>query len=456
MTFSFGPLDEEELEIIQKLRDPKTSKIDKKGILVETVLSRITIRTLRDTGEMRYYDTEDGIFKEGGKEKVLTLLEDLGGFEITNALCMEVIESIRRRTFTERANFDKEMNLVHCGNGWVNPDTRVFIENSPVKLSLKKLAAKYDPAADCPNIKRFLNEVLEEEDLEIAKKLLGYILLPDNRYKKAFMPIGPKDAGKTTFLALLEAFVGRASHVSLHDLASRNHNVVTIAYSMLNTTSEVPQYALKDVSLFKNITGNDEITVRAIYQPPFDMRASSKFVLAANDPPNFADADNTFIDRWVVLEFNNVFEGDQIDVDILRKLTTPEELSGMLNMALDGLAKLKEDGYFESVSYEERERRWQERVSKIADYLNERTEKQDGTKVESQKLYANYLSFCEEKNIRDPLKSGPFGKAMKRAGYKHDQGREGRRRPYFYFGLTIKGEQEKDDSGNLDNFGSIS
>lgn len=81
----------------------------------------------------------------------------------------------------------------------------------------------------------------------------------------AFSFVGPKDSGKSVTLSDIEAFAGLKSHVSLHDMAAYNHNVAAITRSIVNTTSELPKYKLKDVSLFKSITGNDERTFREIW-----------------------------------------------------------------------------------------------------------------------------------------------------------------------------------------------
>jgi len=47
-----------------------------------------------------------------------------------------------------------------------------------------------------------------------------------------------------------------------------------------------------------------------------------------------------------MLEFPNHFEGEDCDEDILNKLTTDEELSGILNIALEKLDGLVERGDF--------------------------------------------------------------------------------------------------------------
>ncbi len=433
-------LDNDKGKVHDLVLDEKASDADKRAFMVQEVMTRLTLRTLEDTGEILYY--VDDIYKPGGKEKILAELQLIGGFEITNSMRNEVVATIKALTYTPREAFDSDPNLVHLNNGWLDLATGKFMEDAADRFSLKKCGADYDPEADCPAIKKFLGEVLEKEDLDVVKKLIGYLLLPHNKYKKAFMLIGPKDTGKSTFLALLEAFVGSASHVSLHDLARRSHNVVKAAYSMLNTTSEVPAYALKDVSLFKNWTGNDEITVREIYQPPFDARITAKFILATNDPPNFEQADRTFIDRWVVLEFNNIFEGGAQDIDIIDKLTAPSELSGLLNMALKGLKMLKRDGYFKDETYDEIESRWKMMTSKIGGYLAECTVQEDSARILGDDLYEDYCNYCAEKR-ETPMHRVHFGRELQKAGYQHKQMKEGKHRPWFYLGLTIKGGRKK-------------
>ena len=439
------------------LLDEKSSDSDKRAFLVTEILNRHHLKTLDDSDDILYYD--HGVYRTGGRQTILAELQSIGGFDITNAMRSEVVNTIRAMTYTSRSQFDADPDWLHVANGWLNTRTKEQKSDSHQTLSRYVIPHTFDPSAVNTEQRQFFSEVFEEEDLPALQKFFGYLLLPDNRYKKAFIAVGPKDTGKSIFLHLVEHFAGLASHVSLHDMAKFNPNVATITSSIVNTTSELPKYALKDVSLFKAITGNDERSFREIYGKPFSCRVRSKFVMAANELPDFEDMDQTFIERWVVFRFSNVFkQGEDMDINILTKLVTPEEMSGLLNFAIEGLKKLEDDGYFKNEDYHQLKAKWDEIGSKIRDYVSQHCVKDEKASIYSDALFEHYC------RTGGGLSKAIFGREVKRLGIIHRQVRgTGKKRPYVYGGITTRERAEKGlylgdlwNSGTLEDFGEVS
>lgn len=425
------------------LSSATTTEADRRKFLVERVMRKLTLKTLRDTDEILYY--QDGVYKSGAETRILEEIQKLAGYELTNHMRNEVLQTIRARSYVDRNEFDKECEWIHLGNGWYNLSTKEFVGHSPERLSFLKIPWDYDPSATCPEHLAFFSQVFEEEDLEPAQKMYGYLLLSDNRYKKAFGLVGPKDSGKSVTLSDIESFTGSASHVGLHDMAAYNHNVATMTKSIVNTASELPKYRLKDVSLFKAITGNDERTFREIYGKPFNSKVRAKFVMASNELPNFDDMDQTFIDRWVIFRFSNVFKrGEDMDVNVLTKLITPSEMSGLINFALEGLAKLIESGYFKEQDYQELKATWDQVNSKIGDYVKEHCELQETASIPADELFEDYAKQGGE------LSKAMFGREIKKLGIKHVRKRIVGKLRWVYEGITSKNASVPCVLGNFD------
>lgn len=426
------------------LNGKNSSEAEKRAFLTTEIMNRLTLKTLDDTNEILYY--ENGVYHKGAEARIVAEIQKIGGYEITNTIRGEVLAAIRALTYVLRNEFDNHPGWVHVDNGWINYDTKEFKENTPHMLSLRKIPHKYDSHATNSEQLEFFSEIFEEGDLDAVQKFFGYLLLPDNRYKKAFMAVGPKDTGKSKFLELVEAFAGvnaypdNVSHVSLHDMAAFNHTVADITKSIVNTTSELPKYQLKDVSLFKGITGGDERTFREIYGKPYKAKVRAKFLMATNDLPSFDDMDRTFIERWVVFRFSNVFKaGEDMDINIIEKLTTPEEMSGLLNYALEGLSKLIADGYFKNEDYETLKSKWETISSKIADYKDQHCVCGEDKSIAADVLYQDYCQKTE-----NPLSNAMFGRELKKAGVIHKRVRNGSKLTWTYFGLTTKEEAKQD------------
>ena len=177
--------------------------------------------TMNDTREIYYYDESKGIYVGGGEIIIETLAESMTDGKITTGIVNEVMNHIRRRTYTNRAEFDScKPEILNLQNGLLNVDTLQFEEHSSEHLSLVQSPIRYDSKAKCPNILKFLGEVLHPQDIFTAMQIIGYCLYKSAEYEKAVMLVGPGANGKGVFIKIIEALVGleNTSHVTLQDL----------------------------------------------------------------------------------------------------------------------------------------------------------------------------------------------------------------------------------------------
>ena len=96
--------------------------------------------------------------------------------------------------------------------------------------------------------------------------------------------------------------------------------------------------------MFKALTGEDsQVDAEYKFKDSFDMEPFARLVFSANYPPRSSDSSAAFFRRWLVIPFDHTFGPDeQISKDILdARLQVPEELSGLLNRALEGLRRLQ-------------------------------------------------------------------------------------------------------------------
>src|SRR5262249_23717981 len=73
----------------------------------------------------------------------------------------------------------------------------------------------------------------------------------------------------------------------------------------------------------------------------------ARLVYSANLPPVTEDATEAFFERWWALGFEHIFRGTERERPsdaIVAGMTTPSELSGVLNKALDFLPQVLKDG----------------------------------------------------------------------------------------------------------------
>lgn len=410
---------------------------------------------LEDTGELLIYNKTEGVYSRNAESFIK---KDLQHWipRITSHLVNEVITKLKQRHYVSRSEFDKSQLWLHLNNCWLNLETLKVEPHGDDVYSLQKLPVDYDPNATCPNFVKFLRETLEPRYIGIVVKILGYILYKKSFYHKAFMFTGEGANGKSTLIGVIEAFVGKhnRSNVSLQDLTGNRFKMAELYGKMVNLYADLPSEKIANTGTFKMLVSGDSISAERKYEQSFSFENYAKIIVSANQIPKSDDKTYAYMRRWVIIPFNRVFEGDNADEQLLEKLTTKEELSGILNLALKGLRKLKAEHGFNEVDIEELRRQYEVGSSRIHDFISERCElkpESDDYYVESATLREEFRKYCREKgtNYFDERK---FGEDLKTLGIRHKQKGSRQNRVYFDFGIRIKSSpvlKSLDKSPNL-------
>ena len=116
---------------------------------------------------------------------------------------------------------------------------------------------------------------------------------------------------------------------------------------LANVCADLDASAMQSTSEFKKIVGGDPIHAERKHREAFTFTPYARLLFSTNEPPPTHDVSQAFFDRWIVLPFRKRFRGTAAeDKNLIRKLSTPKELSGLLNRALDGLERLRRNGGF--------------------------------------------------------------------------------------------------------------
>jgi P4 family phage/plasmid primase-like protien len=167
------------------------------------------------------------------------------------------------------------------------------------------------------------------------------------------MLVGSGSNGKSVFLKIIEALVGsqNTSHISLQDLDKDRFAAAGLYCKMVNTFADLKQLKLTSSGNFKMLVSGDSIRAQNKFKDPFSFRNYAKLIFSANKIPESDDETYAYYRRWLILEFEKIFDEDR-DTRLIDKLTTPEELSSLLNLALIALKKLRNDNGFKDISVE--------------------------------------------------------------------------------------------------------
>lgn len=221
----------------------------------------------------------------------------------------------------------------------------------PNKLTFMYSDVQYDPMAKCPQFEKFINETLDDKkSQDFLQEYTGYML--DNTFKaNAFLILyGIGNNGKSVYsntakLLLNPLFVSSSSIETF----SGQFGVAPLVGKRADISTEGQEVNF-DTAMLKSITSGDPIMVNAKNEQQYTTVIKARLLFSTNLLPRANDTTKGFSRRLYILPFKNQVAREKVDLDLEKKLAA--ELPGILNWALDGLSRLRANGYVFSVSTE--------------------------------------------------------------------------------------------------------
>ena len=249
------------------------------------------------------------------------------------------IKQLRATCYMKALGINPELAVGHLNveNGIVNIADGTLVPHDYRYKFRYVSPIVYDQKAECPRWEQFLCDTFESniELIDLAQRLFGYVLIGGRPFlHKAFVLYGSGRNGKSTFLDVLRAVIGRDAYstVSMGKL-DKEFSLVNLEGKLANIVEETPNEAI-NAEVFKTLVGGGEVTVAHKGMDEYQLRCDARFVFACNDMPIFKDRSVGLDERLVFMPFNRYIPEEERDTTILDKLYA--ELPGILNWAMDG------------------------------------------------------------------------------------------------------------------------
>ncbi len=412
-------------------------------LLADAIMNDHVFKTMKDTGEIYCYDPENGIYKSDGKIKIEILCEVLKA-DIKTQTVTEVVNKIKRRTYVDRIEFDANQDVQVLKNGVLNIKTLELSPHSQSFLSTVQLPLKYDPKAKCLRIQKFLGQTFEPKDVFTVLQFIGYILIKNCKYEKALLLYGDGKNGKSVFIKIIESFVGmqNTSHVSYLELESDKFASADLYRKYVNVLADLKPHKIRSTATLKKIVSADSTRAQRKYGQPFDFINFAKLIFSTNHVPEQDDDSYAFYRRWLFMNCNNDVAPEDYDPNLISKLTTDEELSGLLNLVLIGLNYLESNDGFDDSAFIYQDN-IQKTSSTVTTFLGERCSFESLKYTGTTELHDYYIKFCQgRKEI--PLNKEAFGKEMVKNGIIRKQLRRNGIKSYYYMGIAIRQNNQQE------------
>ena len=310
--------------------------------------------------------------------------------------------------FIEFSEFETALNVNNCivvyGKDGIS--TR---EHSSDYFFTYKQKFDYDPDAECPMFEKMLDEAFEEEaTIDALQEYFGYIFMKKetlNLEKVAYL-VGAGANGKSVLLDIITCLVNEnnVSHVELKNFSKEN-NLIAMKDRLLNIGSDGTNKGV-DTDTLKKIASGERIEGRHLYNDVEIILNLPKLLFALNQMPDSSSGDHSYgyMRRLLIFAFTKIISEDKRDKHLLDKLK--EELSGILNFAIEGYEALLEQQEFSSSNaIEESVKQYALQLNHIAYFMSEYIiDDSEGCRITIAKLYKNYQEWCKKSGVRPTSK----------------------------------------------------
>ncbi|MEW2397497.1 phage/plasmid primase, P4 family [Streptomyces sp. NPDC046862] len=305
--------------------------------------------------------------------------------------------------------------IVACANGLLRIQDRALLPHSPEFFNLVSVPFAYDPDATASTWERFLAQIWPDDPDAIAalQEWFGYVVSGRTDQQKILLIVGPSRSGKGTIARVLKELVGKenlagptlaglGTNFGLATLVGKPLAVISDARLAGNDNTQVVERLL-------TISGDDTIDIDRKYREQWTGKLPTRLMILSNELPHFGDSSGVIANRFILLSMRMSWLGKE-DTTLTDRLTA--EMPGILNWALEGLARLKRNGRItEPSSSREAITTMRDTASPTSAFVRERCTTGPTCSVPVDALWAVWRDWAEDNGVRPGTKQ-VFGRNL--------------------------------------------
>ncbi|PLW79082.1 DNA primase family protein [Cohaesibacter celericrescens] len=297
----------------------------------------------------------------------------------------------------------------------------------------------YDPSADCPKWKAFLERFQPDEDRRTFLQVyFGYGLTGLTDEQKLIYNYGKGANGKSTLTEaicrLMGAYAGQLNPESVSGTGQRRGDqatpdLATLVGIRLVRVSELPKGQSVKEDLIKGLTGGEPMKVRLLHQGFFDLVPIFKAVMSGNDMPYITGTDWGIWRRLLIVPWDvTISEAEKRPMaEVLAEFDA--ERSGILNWLLEGLSIYVNEGLQVPSSISDLTNSYKSEMDPIQNFIDACVvhvppddEGKPLSEVTGSAMYKAYETWCRASGVKI-FSSTLFGRELPKKGIEKVNGR---------------------------------
>lgn len=411
------PLSEEELEVI--LREDafqQPSFFKDKTFLFDKFANYLknNHHIIKINGQLHMY--KDGVYVPGLDQIEAVMIKHIPNLNKTKRQEVLAYLQVLLMTNTPVSN----ANYIAFKNGIYDLNKNELLEFDPLIIVTNKINYNYNESAYSEVVDKTLNKLAcNDKNIRLLlEEIVGYTFFKRNELRKAFILIGDKSNGKSTYLDMIKTLLGD-ENVSALDLKDFSHEfkVANIFGKLANIGDDISDEFIVDTAMFKKIVSGDRINTNKKFEKPFDFNPFCKLLFSANAIPRMGKSrgNEAIIDRLIIVPFEARFSANDPDYDpyIKYKLRTDEAMEYLIQIGLDGLSRVLDNRRFTTSEKVQKElEEYEENNNPILLFFKE-IEEDDILNNSTVEIYKKYNEFCLSNNFT-PMSNIEFSRKVKK------------------------------------------
>jgi putative DNA primase/helicase len=286
-------------------------------------------------------------------------------------------------------------------NGMVDPERLALGDKGGLRTTtsrwfgLSYLPYTYDASADCPKWKEYLEAQVEDETARLLlQEFFGYWLTPDTSQQACLFLIGRPGSGKTQTMETAKLLLGE-ENCALFAVEDMNKNFALSAMEgkLLNIADEIRDIKRSERVLKWWISGQS-VTIDRKFLTHKTIAPTARIVAGMNQWPCVADVSDGMWRRIHVIPMDVVVAPAKKVSNYARKMFSRER-AGILNWALEGLRRLREqDGFTACESGQKLLLQEKERAQSHLAFITDHIVEDPSGFVSSRDMICEYERYC--------------------------------------------------------------
>jgi len=320
------------------------------------------------------------------------------------------------------SRLDANRMLLNCANGTLDLQTMALTAHNPASNITKICRGAWTPGLGDTRWSKFVAEILPDAEIrDFVQRLMGSAL--PGRVRDHVLPIftGTGGNGKSTFTeAVSDALGDYAMQAEPSLLMASRHDAHPTGQAALQSRRlavcmETAQGRHLDAPTAKQLTGGDTITARYMRKDFFSFEPSHTILMITNHKPVVDGSDEALWRRLVVVPFDQVFSGDNVEPDLKDLLQS--EPDAVLSWMIEGWVAYQDKGLAIPNGVRAATEAYKADSDAVGRFIEEMFYPAQGNTVASSEVFAEWQKWCIA-NGEEPVTQKAFGDELTRRGYQ--------------------------------------